>query len=223
MVESHLINSSSQALTIEVSKLSKRFSREWIFKDFSFTFTSDNTYVILGPNGSGKSTLLQILWGQMIPSEGTVRYSKAGHPVSDEDIFKHISLAAPYMDLVEQFTIKEQIDFHFKLKSPIPDMNAELLLQELKFTENSNRFISELSSGMRQRLKLGLCMFTDADVYFLDEPSTNLDKETVGWYNTQTSRLKSKGKLIIIASNNEGEYPPEATPIRMTEIKPKQR
>ncbi|HNV30039.1 MAG TPA: ATP-binding cassette domain-containing protein, partial [Cyclobacteriaceae bacterium] len=48
-------------MRIIVKNLSKRFNREWIFKDFSYQFTSPNTYALVGPNGSGKSTLLQIL------------------------------------------------------------------------------------------------------------------------------------------------------------------
>ncbi|HEY9486809.1 MAG TPA: ATP-binding cassette domain-containing protein, partial [Chryseosolibacter sp.] len=55
----------NQLFSITVNDLSKRFNREWIFRNLNYQFRSGNTYAITGPNGSGKSTLLQVVWGQV--------------------------------------------------------------------------------------------------------------------------------------------------------------
>jgi ABC-type multidrug transport system ATPase subunit len=103
-------------LLIKVENLSKRFNREWIFRNLHFDFEHGQTYAITGPNGSGKSTLLQILWGQMPPSKGTVTYFINQDKLPDDDIYRQVSVATPYMDLIEEFTLKEQLEFHFKTR-----------------------------------------------------------------------------------------------------------
>ncbi|RZK92016.1 MAG: ATP-binding cassette domain-containing protein, partial [Pedobacter sp.] len=101
-------------MKIALNNVGRRFNKEWIFRNLSTEFTSGNSYAILGPNGSGKSTLLSVLTGSLTPSEGTLSFSDT-KDIPVEDIYKHISLAAPYLELVETFTLREIIDFHFKL------------------------------------------------------------------------------------------------------------
>src|SRR6478609_11181093 len=103
-------------MTIQVENLGKRFNREWIFKNLTSTFEQGNTYAITGPNGSGKSTLLQVLWGQMPSSSGKISYHLKDKAVAIEDVFQHVSIATPYMDLIEEYTLEEMIRFHFQFK-----------------------------------------------------------------------------------------------------------
>ena len=105
-------------MKITVRALGKRFNREWIFRNLTHTFESENFYAITGPNGSGKSTLLQVLWGQMPPTSGDFQWQQGDETISAENIYRHIAVAAPYMDLIDEFTLEEQIQFHFRLKKP---------------------------------------------------------------------------------------------------------
>src|SRR5689334_5833327 len=109
-------NTSNRHFSIEVNDLSKRFNREWIFKGFTFSFTSGTIYAVVGPNGSGKSTLLQVLWGQMPPSAGTISYSNSNAAIDSEMLHHHIAIATPYMDLIDEFTLLEQLLLHFSLR-----------------------------------------------------------------------------------------------------------
>ena len=70
----------------------------------------------LGPNGSGKSTLLQVLNGSLAPSVGQLKYTFNDAEVEVGEVYQHLSLAAPYLELIEEFTLSEVIDFHFKFK-----------------------------------------------------------------------------------------------------------
>jgi ABC-type multidrug transport system ATPase subunit len=207
-----------EQLTIEIKDLSKRFNREWIFRNFSFTFQSGKTYAITGPNGSGKSTLLQVLWGQMPQTSGTISYASSGKVISQEDVFKHISIATPYMDLIEEFTLEEHIRFHFRMRTMRPGETVETLMEKFYLTHAKDKTISNFSSGMRHRLKLGLAFYTEADVLFLDEPGTNLDEQAFQWYLSQLQQVPS-GKLVFIASNQRTEYPQQAEVINVMTLK----
>src|SRR5690606_35336190 len=99
-------------MKIELENIGRRFNREWIFKKVNYTFEQGNSYAVLGANGSGKSTLLQVISGSLSPSEGKISFLNEGKSIDAELIFKHISLAAPYLELIEEFTLTELIRFH---------------------------------------------------------------------------------------------------------------
>jgi ABC-type multidrug transport system ATPase subunit len=193
-------------ITLAANDLAKRFNREWIFRKFTYTFLPNNTYAIKGPNGSGKSTLLQILWGQSPPTSGKVTYHEAEREVEGEKIFQTISIATPYMDLIDEFTLSEQLDLHFKLKRIRDGFTKEGLLEKMYLTNARDKQIGNFSSGMRQRLKIALAFFTESQMIFLDEPGTNLDRQAFDWYLSLLESFQSKS-LIFIASNNPDEYP----------------
>jgi len=201
-------------MNIYTKNLSKRFNREWIFKDFTVEFSSPNTYAIVGPNGSGKSTLLQVLWGQMLPSYGSLNYEQNGKDIPLDEIFKYISIATPYMDLIDEFTLIEMIKFHFRFKTIRNNKTIEELLDIFDLPKAKDKTIANFSSGMRQRLKLGLAFYSKADILFLDEPTTNLDKKSIDWYQHNREQLP-KETLIFIASNQDHEYPTSAQKINI--------
>jgi ABC-type multidrug transport system ATPase subunit len=199
-------------MKIVTENLGKRFNREWVFRNLNYEFNSGNCYVITGPNGSGKSTLMQVLWGQMQPSMGSVKYS-----VPDpSEIFKSVSIATPYMDLIEEFNLEEMINFHFKFKKC--RLLVDEVLQKSELESSRLKPISTFSSGMRQRLKLALAFYSDCELLFLDEPCTNLDKKSIEWYHTNLSRVP-KETLVFIASNQELEYPATAKQIDILSYK----
>ncbi|MBL7841728.1 MAG: ATP-binding cassette domain-containing protein [Cyclobacteriaceae bacterium] len=206
-------------LIIEVSELAKRYNREWIFKNFTQTFRSGQTYAITGPNGSGKSTLLQVLWGQLPQSGGKISYVKNNTAITVDDVFRYVSVAAPYMDLIEEFTLTEQLQFHFKLRKPRTGYTIESMIGKLYMTDSRDKQISNFSSGMKQRVKLGLAFFTETDVIFLDEPGTNLDEKAFAWYKENLAEATQTGSMILIASNQKSEYPDNAEVISMTSYK----
>lgn len=198
------MNKNSTPVTITAEGLSKRFNREWIFKNFSYQFKPGGVYAITGPNGSGKSTLLSVLWGQVPPTSGILRYS-ASAEIPVEDIHKYISIATPYMDLIEDFTLGETLEFHFKLKPIRDNLSHEKLLEKLYLVESKDKQIRNFSSGMRQRLKLGLALFTRSSIIYLDEPGSHLDEVAFQWYREQLAAVP-KDCIVFIGSNDPAEY-----------------
>jgi len=205
-------------ITITTNGLGKRFNREWIFRKFNYTFEPQKIYAVTGPNGSGKSTLMQVLWGQSLPTSGALSYREIENEIPVTEIFNHISIATPYMDLIDEFTLQEQIDFHFKIKNIRDGFRSDELPEIMNLHTARKKQIGNFSSGMRQRLKLGLAFYTKADLIFLDEPGTNLDKNAFAWYLEQLQIIKSNA-LIIIASNNPEEYPNAFQVINISDFK----
>ena len=204
--------------TIRVENLSKRFNRDWIFRNLNFTFEAGNTYAITGPNGSGKSTLMQILWGQMPPSKGEIVYQLKDKVLEADAVYKSVAIATPYMELIDEFTLSEQLRFHFSIKECRHTMSVHELLEVMYLQDAKDKQITNFSSGMKQRVKLALALFTKADAIFLDEPGTNLDNTAFEWYRNQLNHLPDDC-LIFIASNQPAEYPSNAIKVDIMQYK----
>jgi ABC-type multidrug transport system ATPase subunit len=191
-------------MTIDLKDAGRRFNQEWIFRNFSYQFSAAGKYAILGPNGSGKSTLLSVILGSLAPSEGSITYADT-KVIPVENIYTQLSFAAPYLDLVEEFTLQETIAFHFKFKKLYPGLSAEGLLDLLGLAKSQDKALKYFSSGMKQRTKLALACCTDSPLLLLDEPTSNLDVQGISWY-LDLIRDFTADKLVLVGSNQETEY-----------------
>ena len=106
-------------MIIKASGLGKKFQKDWIFRNFDYQFEANKTYAITGPNGSGKSTLIKVLSGMMPATEGEIGYDN-GTAIQEEEFYKHLCIAAPYLELedgtcISQCTaITEYIDHQYE-------------------------------------------------------------------------------------------------------------
>lgn len=192
-------------MEIELHEVAKRFRFEWIFKKISYTFLPGQRYAVLGNNGTGKSTLLKILSGHLTPSRGKIIFSKNGQVLDIDKVYREVSYAAPYIDLIEEFTLKEAIDFHQKFKPFINNLDTTSVIELLGFEKSTDKSVKFFSSGMKQRLKLVLAMVSQSSILLLDEPTTNLDAQGMFWYQ-ELLRNYAGNRLVIIASNIEADY-----------------
>lgn len=192
-------------MRIEVENLGKKYAKEWIFRKLDMQFDSQFSYAITGPNGSGKSTLLQTLTGVFLPTEGTVSYFKEDENILEEDFYKHLDIVTPYLELIEEFTLDEFLKFHFKFKRLSEGVSIDDFVQHVYLEKDRDKQLQNFSSGMKQRLKLGLAFYSQSPICFLDEPTSNLDEQGTDWYLTHVKRALDK-KLVIISSNQKHEY-----------------
>jgi ABC-type multidrug transport system ATPase subunit len=199
------MNHELPTISISLENIGRRFNRDWIFKNINYTFTSGNSYAILGSNGSGKSTLLQVLNGSMGLSAGKIIYHFNEKAIPTEAIYEHLSLAAPYLELIEDFTLNEMIDFHFKFKPLLAGMSKADIITLLNLNTSANKLIKYFSSGMKQRLKLILAFCADTPILMLDEPTSNLDTQGIDWYRDLVQQFAGE-RLTIICSNQLHEY-----------------
>lgn len=192
-------------MKIRLTKVGKRFNREWIFRNLDFEFQSEISYAITGPNGSGKSTLLQIIAGATTFNKGEIEYYLPDKKISTENIYSNISIAAPYLELVEEMTLMEFLQFHSNLKSWLPSFNSKQIISIVELEHASGKQIRYFSSGMKQRVKLAQAIFSNVPVVLLDEPCTNLDEEGIILYKTLVNE-HCRNRLLIVSSNDTQEY-----------------
>lgn len=188
---------------IITEQLAKKFNREWIFRNLSISLKQGDRLAIVGPNGSGKSTLLQVLSGVMPHSEGKTEYWFKNQKIEVDDWYKYLIIAAPYLELIEEFSSKEFLDFHQKFKSLKPKHNTKQIIDWIELP--AHKPIKYFSSGMKQRLKLAVAFCSDTPLLLLDEPTSNLDTHWTAWYQNEVSQL-SDSQIVVICSNVEKEY-----------------
>lgn len=188
-------------MQIILENTGRRFNKDWIFKNISYTFSENNFYGITGPNGSGKSTLIQLLSGHLSPSEGKIKFLDTKE-IPVDAIYKNISICSPMTELYEELTLSELIKFHISLK-PLKNNMDQKKFCELVFLEREiNKPIRLFSSGMKQRVKLGLAILSDTKILLLDEPCSNFDSSAIDWYK-QLLKKNGENRIVAIASNNQ--------------------
>jgi len=192
-------------MTISLSDTGKRFNRDWIFRHFTYTFESGSSYAITGPNGSGKSTLLQVISGALHFNEGNIQYSTPDKQLSIEEIYKHVAICAPYLEVVEEMTLTEFLSFHQNFKSLLPGITIDQIIALLGLKGAADKQIRYYSSGMKQRVKLAQCIFSDAAIVLLDEPCTNLDSNGIELYHDLIQKY-CRDRIVIVSSNDKVEY-----------------
>jgi len=216
----------AMGMTIFLSDAGKRFNREWIFRHLTYTFEEGRSYAITGPNGSGKSTLLQALAGSMHINEGKLKYDvrnrhykvkkqpginpgiemrQVEFDMPHEAVYKYVSYCAPYLDLIEEMTLEEFLQFHQQFKPLLDEVSIPEIISIVGLEKASHKQIRNYSSGMRQRVKLAQAIFSDTPAIFLDEPCTNLDVAGIKLYH-QLIDTYCKKRLIVVSSNDEVEY-----------------
>ena len=194
-------------VSIQLKNIGKKFGREWIFKGITYQIDAGDKLVILGGNGSGKSTLLQVISGFVSPNEGELIYSSTSSPSIEPDkINEVVSLASPYLQLIEDFTAIEMIEHVAFFKPLVDQLSAIKILEIIELSAAKEKYIKQFSSGMKQRLRLGLAILANTPVLLLDEPVSNLDRKAITWYK-QMIETYAKSKTVIVCSNAiEDEY-----------------
>jgi ABC-type multidrug transport system ATPase subunit len=186
-------------MEILVQNLSKKFRQEFVIQSFSYTFLAGKSYAITGPNGSGKSTLLQLIAQFTLPNKGTVEM--AG--IEAELAYSQITYAAPYVELIEEYTLTEHLDILVKNNYLPSSITLEILEKFIDLQPGRFKLIKNYSSGMRQKIKLGFALLSERPVLLLDEPTTNFDEQAKNWFFDRLEQQRNK--LIIIASNEARE------------------
>lgn len=186
-------------MEILVQNLSKKFRQEFVIRQFNYTFHSSNSYAITGPNGSGKSTLLQLIAQFTLPNTGTVEMSG----VDPEFVYSQLTYAAPYVELIEEYTLSEHLEILLKNNYLPASITLDILEDFIDLQPGKFKLIKNYSSGMRQKIKLGFALLSERPVLLLDEPTTNFDEQAKNWFFNRLEQQRHK--LIIIASNEARE------------------
>lgn len=193
-------------MEIALHQAGKRYNFNWIFKSIDLHLIAGSRWVFLGSNGSGKSTLMQLISGSTILSEGSIVWKLNDQVIPQEEVYQYISIAAPYLELIEEFTLEEHIRFHFSVKKPLNQMEIKEILDISGLANRAQLKVGYFSSGMKQRLKLLLAILSDTPLLLLDEPLSNLDKDASKWYLNMVERFGTNRTIVVCSNSVEEEY-----------------
>jgi len=191
-------------MDLSIQKLSKAFNQRTIFDQLTFSIKSGSRFAITGSNGSGKSTLLKILSGGLLPSSGQIQYSFRNEMIPEDTLYRYVHFVAPYNTVIEELSLPELFDLHHKLGLLRSYGTYKEWKSKLDYPFDPDRQIKTFSSGMKQRIKLGLALLDDRPLILLDEPGSNLDVQGKVWFYGLLDQLKSD-QTLILASNEPVE------------------
>ncbi|HPF06351.1 MAG TPA: ABC transporter ATP-binding protein [Spirochaetota bacterium] len=187
--------------SIHVNKISKRFGKQLLFRDISFSAETGGSYFITGPNGSGKSTMLQIIAGVQKSTAGEILFSGEEKEIPAEERFSHFGFTSPAVNPYDMLTAAENIRF---ASSGVKDERIDEMLNLFGLYPHRSKHAGLYSSGMKQRLKLIIAMIDSPGILLLDEPSNNLDSAGKDILFSEIEKIRNK-TLIIIATNEHDE------------------
>lgn len=190
-------------MRVILNKVGKQFDQHWIIRDLSGNFSAPESVAVLGKNGSGKSTFIKMLSGYVQPDAGTLQFIDSSKIPVDE-IFLKVSMASPWMELIEEFTLEEILQFHGRFRSWVKPYTIQQLLEISELTHAAQKQIRHYSSGMKQRVKLLLAILTQSQLLLLDEPCSNLDANAVSWYQQLLKEHRGE-RLLFVASNHQAD------------------
>ena len=191
-------------IKLTISGLSKSYSGKEVFSELSFDYERGKIGVA-GSNGAGKSTLLRCVSGLTLPDDGTVTWSVYGKSLSPKQIKPHLGYAAPYVELYEELTARENLQFIRDLRSSQDCEAISNLVNQYELSPFADSLYGELSSGQQQRVKLASAVVHKPAILCLDESGTNLDEKGHAIVEQMTQRCVDSGGIVILASNQQHE------------------
>ncbi|MDX1640683.1 MAG: ABC transporter ATP-binding protein [Balneolaceae bacterium] len=186
------------------NNLEKKFGRKTVFSNLSIE-TDTSVLGIAGMNGAGKSTLLKCLAGLLKPTSGSVKWKWNGDEIKRTKLKNHLGFVAPYVQLYEELTVRENLDFIKKVRSLKKINSLDEHLHFFGAEDFINLHYGELSTGQQQRIKLAAAVLHEPEILLLDEPGSNLDEAGKNMVKVLVERFSRKTQMVVIASNQQEE------------------
>ncbi len=210
---------------LSVSNLSVQFGKRILFDDVNITFSKGNCYGIIGANGSGKSTFLKVLAGELKPNSGSIELESTKRISvleQNHNLFDSYSVLETVLRGNEKlFSIKNEMDKIYsnenfsdsdtervgELQILYEEMNgwnsesdAAILLSNIGIAESlHNKEMKTLEGFEKVKVLIAQCLFDRPDVLIMDEPTNDLDYETIIWL---VDFLSNYENTIIVVSHD---------------------
>lgn len=188
-------------LSLEASHLYQTYNGQPVLKDCSCSFEGGRTYAVLGPNGSGKSTLFRILSLLEPPDAGAVTYrDDHGLLKHDLNLQRKITLLLPRIGVFST-TVFQNVAYGLKIRGlRPPELEARVgaALEAVGLAPKRRQPALGLSSGETKRLGIARALVIEPEVFFLDEPTANIDPVNAEIIEAIILKLKEERKTTIM-------------------------
>lgn len=188
-------------MPLVADRLSMRYGRQRLFEALSFTVEAGAPLAVVGRNGSGKSTLVRVLAGVLTPLSGEVRLETTGRVVDRETLPREVGMVAPALQLYDPLTARENLHFLCDARR-LPRDRAAPVLDRVGLGDRADEPVAQLSTGMKQRLRVASALLHDPPVLLLDEPGATLDAEGRALV---ASVIASPDRIVVVATNDPDE------------------
>ncbi len=190
-------------MQVEFKDAQRRFGAQMVFDKLNYTFAAGSKTAVLGGNGSGKSTLLKCLYGALGLSAGEVVYNFGNQKLKAQEAVYQISFSGPYFELIEELEAQEFLETYQRFRKLL--INPSDILNQAYLSDSASKKIKQFSSGMKQRLRLSLALFSVSELVILDEPTANLDPKGIAWYQELLKTQLGKRSLVVGSNFSEEE------------------
>jgi heme exporter protein A len=175
-----------------------------LFSGLGFSVGQGSLLVLKGHNGSGKTTLLKMLAGLKQPQEGCITLDGTeAHQLRNEQS-RQLCYLGHQLAVKPQLTVRQNLEFWARLRDTEMLLPAAVMYFQLQPLLNTPCYA--LSAGWKKRLALARVMASDAGLWLLDEPETNLDEEGRALLHNLIMLRADQGGAVIIATHNPGGY-----------------
>jgi len=198
--------SDQKNIELNTERVGHRFGRRILFRRVDLNFAGGHSAAITGSNGSGKSTFVQILAGLLRPTRGDVSLKVDGRAIEDEVRPLSCGLVAPYLNVYDGFTPRENLNFLAKARGlKDRDERVSEVLDQVQILARADDVVSTFSSGMLQRVRIACALLSDPPVLLLDEPTATLDVGGIAMVRRVIDSSLADGKIVIVATNEKEE------------------
>lgn len=184
---------------IQTHGLTKRFGDFTALDDVSIEIERGEVFGLLGPNGAGKSTLIRTLMGFLKPTAGNAAVNGLDCYVDRVKVHDVVTYLPGDAKLYGLMRAKNLIKQFCGLRSNADAQRALAIAERLEL--NLNRWVGLMSTGMRQKLALSVCLAVDCPLIILDEPTANLDPTVRGRVLEMVAEAKSNGRTVVFSSH----------------------
>ncbi len=193
-------------MAFEIKGLCYAYGPQPALHDISLTLASGRFYAVIGPNGCGKTTLVDLLCGYKTPAAGAIKYQ--GHPLASygkRRLAREIALVPQEYGVNFPYAAREMVMMgryphmaRFRALSAADMAHIERIMDVCHAGHLSDRYMTELSGGEKQRVVFARAMAQDTPVLLLDEPCANLDiKHALHLLDLAADRVKSQGATVV--------------------------
>jgi ABC-2 type transport system ATP-binding protein len=198
-------------LAVQVEHLSKKFGDFTAVDDVTFDVPAGEVVGYLGPNGSGKTTTIRMLLGLLTPSSGTARV--LGHDIRREPgaIRPLVGYMSQKFALYDELTAVENLVFYagiYGIRPPARGTRIHEVLHRVGLEARADERAGEMSTGLRQRLALGIALVHNPRLLLLDEPTSGVDPSARRVFWELIDSLAQAGTTVFVTTHfmDEAEY-----------------